>query len=291
MEFLLWPLVAAANFGGTYFSKLTSRELGVQKVDNSLFLLINGVSACLFFAFSSGFRIGINTPTLIYAIIFALVVLGSLLFNIYAYRYISVSNLNIIKNSGSLIVSTLLGILLFNEQLQLKDYFRTGLMLIAVFLILLSGKSSDNPAKKKNFFALIVIIPISILLTVASSVLLKFYGSAKGVLNADSLFFFTNVVLILFTVLRLIFGGKKVLASSKLTLPLLAIFLGNTVSSNVGSLLSAQLLKFVDISTYTPLITAINIIGGAVGSLVFKEKLKLCDILAVLVAVVAIMIP
>jgi hypothetical protein len=65
---------------------------------------------------------------------------------------------------------------------------------------------------------------------------------------------------------------------------------GNTLSANLGTLLSSWIIVGMDISVYTPVMSSIGIIAGFIGSLLFREKLRFCSYIAIVAAILAVVI-
>ena len=72
---LLFSLFALVGVGANVFSKLCSNTVTHDSAARySLVLIINSIVACFFFLCFSGFRIRINTATLMFSVAYALVV-------------------------------------------------------------------------------------------------------------------------------------------------------------------------------------------------------------------------
>ena len=65
---------------------------------------------------------------------------------------------------------------------------------------------------------------------------------------------------------------------------------GNTVCSNISSLVGIWIVAQMDISVYTPIGSALGIVVGVVASLIFREKLGIFSYLAAAVACAALII-
>lgn len=291
----LWLCFTLSKTSALIFSKLTSNRIGKKSVsDFARFLLINGLGACVFFLFLSKFQIKYSAATLLFAFIYAVIVILSLLQNVIAYRYIEISNLNVIRNGGSMAMSSITGFLLFNEPCTLKTVLRIVLLFATIFLIFLGSKKSETTkTEKKNGLIVGIIALVSVVLAAAGSILLKYYAITPTVTDTSSLFFLTNVILIVVTLFYLLLAPARSTNNEqreKLTLSKMLIFLCNTFFSNVTSLLQALLIARTDISVFSPLSTAFGILSGVAASLIFRERLKLFDWLAVSIAIIAIAI-
>ena len=81
---------------------------------------------------------------------------------------------------------------------------------------------------------------------------------------------------------------KEVL--SGFTCPQLLFMVGNTVCSNIDSLICAALLARMMVSVYSPISSAIGVLCSVALSLAFKEKQGKWTWIAVVIALVAIFI-
>ena len=295
MELLfLW----IGNFGtktaSFLFGKKVSNMLrGKGLLENALYWLITGCGGCIFFALSSGLNIKINSIVVLYSLLYAFIVMLSLLYNIFAYRLVKISNLNIISNSGSLIVQFVLGFFLFHEALKISGFVRLILMLVALsFVFLGTNKEKSQKSNSKNSILFCLITLVSIVISTGELLILKYYSLTSVENDVNSLFFLTNVFLVLFALICLIIGNKSNYTenNTQISFKSVFVFLCSVFLGNIGSIICATLVAKVDMSLYSPLNSGIGIIGGSVASLISKEKLKSFYIFAALIAFVAILI-
>lgn len=293
----MWIGLFLAQLGGLAFSKYSSRQLDGRSTDGyAFFMLINGLTACAFFFVSGGFRVTFTVNTLLFAVVYALIVLMSLITTLKAYQTVEISNVNVVQNASNLVASSALGCLLFDETIDGVKILRILLMLAAVVLIFF-GTGAKRPSGDRHSARPLRFAVIALLLTVAASgsvLVPKFYARASGVADDNSFFFLTNAVLVIgamlwLTVLRLRDGVKASLPDSFFNWRLV-FFMGNTVCANVASLIGIRLIARMDVSLYTPISAAIGILCGGVASVLFREKWNVFAVLAVVLAAVAVMV-
>ena len=65
---------------------------------------------------------------------------------------------------------------------------------------------------------------------------------------------------------------------------------GNTVCGNISSIVSVLIMAQLDVSIYSPISSALGIIVGVIGSLMFKEKLGVYAYIAAAVSCIAVII-
>ena len=72
-------------------------------------------------------------------------------------------------------------------------------------------------------------------------------------------------------------------------LPLLVI-IGNTFASNLNSIISAKLIKIMDLSLFTPVSSAITILAGVVASFIYRERHGVWFYISAVFALLAVII-
>lgn len=294
----LFLITSLASFGSRAFTKLCSNMVD-SRARYALCFGVNGLVACIFFFISGGFRIGVNLPTVLYAAVYTLFVIGSLFASLKLLHIASISGVNILSGALGLIFSSAIGFLFFFEKINAPKLIRIVLMIAATSLVFI-GESRRNQKKEKvseknNLIPLFALIVLLALINSGVTVLTKLFTSSTQVTDENSLFFLTNVILLIGSACVFAFEcfRKKGVFFDSVTLlrPRKLISLaGNTVCSNVGSLVGIRLVAQMDISVYTPICSALGILIGVVASLVFKEKLGIFSYLAATVACVALII-
>lgn len=296
--FLFLLAYALATLGGKVFSKLCSNTVTENGGESyTLFMLINGLVACLFFAISGGFSISLNLTTILYSVAFALLVALSLGVTLVIYRYADVASVGVITGSMSLIGTTLVGVLFFSEEMDLRRAIRIAVLLVAVVFVFLENRKpkEEEKSQHKGGIILFLLLLLMIATTCLTTVITKLFAISDSVTDENSFFFFTNVILSAFSLLILLLQSLKK-KTSPITLlsdlrPLDLLFMvANTVASNVGSLVGVLLLRTMDIAVYTPLTSALAIIAGALASIFFREKLGKWSYLALAIATLAVLI-
>ena len=170
-------------------------------------------------------------------------------------------------------------------------------MLVAVILFAADGAVGKKKERDDKRFSVMAVVIIIVMLAVncANTVIIKYYSLDARVADGNSLFFLTNAVLVLGSLPIVIFSLIKASGEIKNIAPLFRplnflSLIGNTVCNNVGSLTGILLIAQMDVAVYTPVSSAIGILAGFFGSLIFREKLGLLSYLGVLGALVAVII-
>ena len=294
-----------SSFGANYCAKMNSKTVSTKTgVSYAIVLLLNGLTACLFFSISLKFRISFTPKTIVFSILYAAIVTGSLLTSLKLYQISTVSNVRLICSAASMVLTSLLGWGIFQEEFYFKDLFRVFLMLCTSFFIFLNMKerektnalASERQGKKvSNLWLFCILVLGSIVFGCASTLIVKAYANATGVADNNTWFFWTNVCLVLgngVAVFLLKAKEKKRMKEvlSGFTCPQLLFMVGNTVCSNIDSLICAALLARMMVSVYSPISSAIGVLCSVALSLAFKEKQGKWTWIAVVIALVAIFI-
>ena len=297
---LLFLLTAVVGLGSKAFSKICSNILNQNSIAKySLVLIINSFVACLFFGIFGGFKITVNNVTLLYSIIYAAIAAVSIVSNVIVYRYASISNANIVSSSCSMVCTAIAGWIVFSEEIDILKVTRLFIMLVAIVFVFFDQKKkestikSTSERKKDNVLALAIIMSIIAICGCANTVVLKAFAISKKVTDENSFFFFTNVFLLIVSLVVFVVACLRKKGEFKDSIELLhpkklVAVGGNTVCSNISSLVSVLIVAQLDVSIYSPISSALGIIVGLVGSLMFKEKLGVFAYIAAAVACIAV---
>lgn len=297
---ILFLITAIAGIGSKAFTKLCSHIVAQNSAAKfSLVLAVNGIVACLFFFCSGGFHIAVNGPTLLFSLVFALIVGVAMLSNVIVYRYANISGVNVLSSTLNVFSTAVIGWTLFSEAFGIKGLLRITVVLIAAAIELVNqikkGGQKNDGQEKKALLPLILSVLMISMAGSASTVTVKLFSMSESMSDKNSFFFLTNALLTvgaMLVFLLSVIGKKEKLrgALSLLSLKKLISIAGSTVCSNVSSLISVLLLSKMAVSVYSPINFIIGILGGLVGSLLFKEKLGALSYVAAAVACVAMFV-
>ena len=303
MPFALLFVYLCSSVGSNSFTKMKSQELtNASRAKYSLLMILNGILACFFFWMFGGFTVDINLPTLIYALIYAVIVAGSIILTVLVYSLISVSDVSVIRSGCGLVCTAIVGALLFSEEISLKTVLRIAVTFLSVVFVMLESKRGQQHIKQEKRvkgrsgnILLVIMLLLTVIIECANTVTIKYYTLDTRVADENSFFFLTNVLLVI--------GGAAVFAFECIRdrrvvresvgifkpRPMISI-VGSTFSANIASLVSALIIAEMDISVYTPVTSSIGIIAGFIGSLIYREKLGVLSYIAIAAAIVAVVI-
>ena len=306
MILMLLVIYMLSSVGSTSFSKATSKVVsGASRAKYSLFLIVNGLTACFFFWIFGGFKLDVNLPTLIYSAIYALIVALILILTMIAYRMVSVSGVNIIKSGCGLLGTSAIGFILFSEELSFNSVLRITIMTAAIVFTFIDSRCKDGgdasvkrgagERRAGSVSSLAIVLILLVAVSCANTVTLKYYTMDTRVADDNSFFFLTNLFISAGCAVVLIFEALaakgRISEASEIFKPrALVSIVGNTLCSNVGSLVGILLLAQMQVSVYTPVTSALGIVAGVIGSLVFRERLGVFSYLAAAAAIIAVII-
>ena len=193
----------------TALTKVFQKGLGEGIFPLIVYNIINAVIACCFFSISSKFDINLNTATVIYAFVYALIICINLSAQVFAFSKAPVSVVTIVSMAGGILLPTLFGVVWFEENITLRLVLSSVFIMLAAFL-----PFAGNKGEKKAFSIFTIFIcALMFVLNGASVILLKLYAIdeiKKNVCDSTSMFFMTNVaILVVCLAALLVFGIKN----------------------------------------------------------------------------------
>lgn len=285
-EKTMLTLLYAALFLSVGAGLFTQKKYGKSvssAADLSMYSMITGIIACIFFWCSGGFVLAYNMRTVLYSAVYAVVVLASQFLLLVLYKRSGIAKTTVISSSAALFMTWGLGLLLFSEKFSAVSAFRC-LLMIAAGVLIARPEMADSAAKSAPKAAGLRNMLMAALLGLTetcAALLSKFFAAdeRKGlVTDSNSLFFMVNLILIGFNILLLSALERGNLRNTveklrKFSLKQTALIIGSTVSSNVTSLLGVRILALGSMSLYAPMNSALKLIAGfAVGRIFFREK-------------------
>ena len=300
-----WVLIYALSMiGDRATNKLTSVVMdGESRSTYYSHCMIRSLAACLFFFMLGGFSISINAKTLLFSLGYGLAILAHIFIGLFSLRFMNVLGAGILSTPPNLILTAIMGVLLWNEEITASKYIAIILTSISALLMFIdirnTGKKSaedKNGSGRVNFKAYIPLMLLSVVFSVMQSLFLKAFAVSTDVTDENSFYFLTNLVILAFGVVMLIIHSFK--DRSEIRVGLKSFFTVkraiptsvNVLLGNVAAIALIPILAEVDISTFTPVSSAFSIVVGIFVSLLFKEKLGIFSYIAALVAIAAMFV-
>lgn len=276
MNLLYYLCMFAFTATGTFANQKYARSIR-SYAELFVYAFITGCVASLFFYALSGFCIRLNGITILYGAVFAFVVICGYFFSLPVYRFMGVAEAGVFSSTIKLTMSYVFGMLIFDENIDIRAIVRFLVMFVCAFLMYLSTKKkldSENTVTPKGILLCIGNAMVGVMATVIS----KSFAENARVTEENSFFFITNVFICIFSLLAVLVmnkgNAKKAFTSKedKSTLKYLMIVV-STVSSNICSLLQIWILAGDAINLYVPISGAMGIISSALIAFVFvREK-------------------
>ncbi len=258
-----------------------------------LYSFLTGLCSMAVFFCLAGFSLSFNARTALYAGLLTLLCLFAYLCQLSVYRYMGVAEVGVISTGGNLILSAVLGMLLFGERLSPVGILRICLMLATVLLLFWQQKRDAENTKKDektrsvhafSLIGLLFCIGVTVVLS-ANTVLSKYIAEDAQVTDNNSLFFLANVGIAALSLVVLLVterGSLKKTVCSFGEVPggQYGIILLNTVASNLTSLLGVWILASgADVMLYVPLSGALQVLATeAVAVFILHERPKLLPV-------------
>lgn len=288
MTYIYLLLSTLFSGGGLALNKLLERSLKPGFANFTRLNFFNAVYGCIFLLIACKFHVQLNTVNILFALLYAVIVYVSICVQILFLSTNPVTLLSLTNIAGSLIISFVAGFTCFEEPIQIKLVVSAILMLIA-FTVPYIRTKQKKIQKKTILYGILLFLTNG-----ANAVVLKFFTQfeAQAQAHAPSMFFLTNFFLLMLCGILLLF--LKITQKKKLDkfTPMQHLYLGgNTLFSNIISILTTLILLHMHVSVYTILNASLTLLIGALVSIfIFKEKSTKENNLALCLAILAIIL-
>ena len=294
--YLMLVLYCVLSVGGTVLMKVFQKTTSSGLFYLIMYNIINGLFACGFFFVSAGFRINLNLPTVVYAVVYALVICINLSAQILAFSKVSVSVVTIVSMAGGILFPSIFGIIWFDESITWRLVLSSVLIIAASVLPFLSEKEEKEEKKSFSLAAMLICFLMAVLAGV-STILIKLYAVDTSVCDSTSMFFLTNVAIVAICFVALVIYMMKNRGQSVKSIvcafsPLqLLTIVSKTAVVNLASIVQVKVLAEMSASTFSVLGSSICLVGTGLASwLIFREKQTKGAILALICAIAAIVV-
>lgn len=307
-SFFLILLFSLTGASSACLSKVYVRTCSPTPSNNNIFLFFNSLFACIYFAVSVRFALTLDVEIAKYSVIYATLISVHLLVDLISLRMMSLVLYLVFQGFGSTIVPCIAETIVFDAPITPQTIISIVLMSLAILLPIFFAKQVGMNIKS-TIFGLLIMLTCG-----CANFFGKFIVANQHVNdNASSLFFFTNLFMMIIPItlmIQTIAKGQKATAEEndsqeKITvlckkksfidrfrsifpgfgiIPLLVILLC-TISSNSGSLLSIILLRRVSMTLLSISSRAFSLLFSLLASLfIFKENVRLPEIIALLLS-------
>jgi len=282
MSYVLLFLVTILSGTMTVLRKSLQKGLQLDFSNFTFYNFVNAAVGSVFLLIACKFQPQFNITTILYALIYTVVVFVSLVATMLFLSKNPVSLLNLSTTAGSLIPSALVGALVFKEPCTLNLVISVLLMLAA--LVLPYFKTTNKQLSLKTMLFCFLIFAAG----GANVILIKFFSATDA--HAESMFFLTN--LFLFVICGAILFISRIATKQNckgFTFKQYANIGATTCLSNIVSVLTAYILIDMAVSTFTVLNSSLTLLLGAwISIVIFKEKSTLENNIALALAIIAV---
>ena len=179
MPYLLMLLFLVPRTASQVTTKLNSNDFSKLKTTGSfLYVLITGVFSLFVFFAANGFSLNINPTVATYAAIYGTCGTINVIITVFMYKFASVTFVNFIMGTISLVASATLGALILNEEITPALILQIALMLVCIVTMFV-GETKDkknSASEKKGLNPLSFILPSAYaFLSVIATFALKYY--------------------------------------------------------------------------------------------------------------------
>lgn len=286
--YLLLIVMCIISAGATYLGKIFQKGTALDISHLIIYNLINASFACVFFLISLKFNLSLNMPTLIYAIIFASLIMVNLCANLFSMKYTPLPIITIVNMASGILLPSSFGILFFKEKLTFQLAISGILILVAASIPFI--KKSDD--KKRFTGKSLFWCSLSFILTGSCTILMQLYAKDTRVLDSGMFFFITNFVIVIacFIILFICSKGKfKLKTILTVYKPLQILNIGvRTLLNNISSVLQVFVLAAIPVSFYSVFTASLGLILTVLLSyFVFNEKQSKITFVSLILAIAA----
>ena len=267
-----------------------------KKMNNiHIYSLVSGLIAMAFFYVSSGFNININLRTLVYSVIFALLIFGNYFLVLIVFRFMGIAEKTFICSGLSLVATIVMGVVLFKENFEPVSAIQLLLVFATLLVIFIPKRKKQESLRTITTVGVVICIGITVL-GIGCTLVAKYFAEdlkVGTVTDENSFFFLTNVFIVALGICTVLisqnFSIKAVVREIKMVSPTnYFMIVLNVVSSNLHSLLQMLIFEEGNLILYAPLSSALGLLAGEVVAVAFaKEKPR---ILATILALSSVLV-
>lgn len=281
---ILIPLITA--FMRIFQKNFKQTSQNVEQASN-IYIIITCTVAILFFFLLAGGKIKPNVPTLIYALVLAVLAIGSNIMTLFALDKTAIVNITVFSGAGSIVIPFFYGVIFLNEKVGVFKIISLVLLIIVILLPFLTPDVPNKKTELKGYIYCVILFFISGPVTV----LYKVYALEPNVLNTNVLCFWGNVFMLPFMLFNALKGNiYQLIDDIKIMSPKsYALAVITVIFSNLTTLLGIFILKEVNITVYTLLNSPLSLVfTAALSRIIFSEKITKQTALSIVLSIAAI---
>ena len=278
-------LLAVFCFAGQFaFTKLYESSVKQSTVTATVMLTVTGAIGAILFLFVGGFSVSFSEISVIYGVLFALVMIPYYIIGIKVLSLGSLAIYGMFMMLGGMLVPFFYGVLLLEEDISVFQIIGTVLLTFFIVLEALCQLKKEGGTKEKNrknnkvlFFVLCLVI---FFVNGLTGVFAKAHQTSKGAVDEISFTVISCALTAAFSLLllaaELFYRHSEAKAGIKTALKrkplLIMLFIG--AAAYTGNFLHLIAANDVPASVQFPLVSGgVIVLSAIISAFVFKEKL------------------
>ena len=277
MQYYVMVIIAAVLFSLQFLCQQKYEKLCGTKLSAALgFSMYKGITVIIMMLVLSGGRIGFSWFSLALAAVYALCYILMIEFSLNAFSVANLSVYSVFTMLGGMLLPFLAGVWFYNEGLSVFKVICCLLIIVAVLMNVQKGHGS-----KKAFVYYMLVFILNGMVGVIS----KAHQDSPIVhVDSESFMFYSGVFTVIICSLWLVLMGEKVPLMRNKDLLYSA---GDGFLNGVGDLLLFIAIARLPASVQYPLVTGGVMVFSTVISLIRKEKLRVLEYIAAVIAFAA----
>ncbi len=253
-----------------------------------IYLLVNITAATIYFFILAVGDVPLNVPTLIFAVVYALLGIVSVFYGLLVYNYASVVYITVLGGAIGTIIPFLYE-LLFTDIVFSSAKITSVIFRIAAMSVILLF-TDDKRISIKGVWVCI----LSGVINGLAGVLVRMYARYPGVMSDGSLFFWTNVFtlpMIFINILRK--NNIKAFISdfSRIKGHNYMYALGGMLVNNATTFVSIEIMRHISGTVYSVINGSVHLLASAfISAVVYKEDVSAQTYISVALSVVAVIL-
>ncbi len=284
--FLFFAIVAFST--QSIFTKKYQTKSSGGVYYGAFYSMVYGLILCMAFFILSSFKISFTFEAILWALIYAVSTVLCQICVIIALQKGYVGIVSMFSLSGGLIIPFMAGVLFWSETIGKFKIIGCGLIVLAFIY-----KNMGNKKEEKSNMVFVLLCLVIFITNGFVSVASKAHQISVNRVGTNNFLFIcsalTTVISLLVVVLSYRKNKSKNIMNQKFKVTYLFFILGYALMNGVGNYFSLTAAKTLDASVQFPILSALIVcITSALAFLVFKEKLRKRDIIAMAVNIVGI---
>ncbi len=288
--------------GNNVLNKVFARSSSVLLHPNFVQLLGNSIFACIVFTLLSGFKLAMNPILLRYSLYFGIICTVSCVLHFFTAKFSPLTSMAIFSSLGNVILPVVLGNIIYGDKFTVQIIASLVLLLISICIPPIAENIKENKIKNRKIG---IVLCFSLFFFNGFVALYSKHTALIPAVsdNTASYYLYTNIFMLTATVILGAFTTAKKSAIKDFSVktrikrlffglsPIhIAIMLSVTLCSNIGSVISMEILsQDISISAYTLTKSCGMLIFTLPATvLIFKEKPKISDLLSLFFAIAAL---